>query len=59
VLGFLIPFARCAVGEYLRNSAPADIPNEDALFVFGRFAALRVEFVDKLDRCEVVPRLLF
>ena len=58
MFGFLIPFARCGVSEYLRNSAPADVSDEDALFVFGRFAAFRVEPVNKLDRREVVPAFL-
>jgi hypothetical protein len=43
----------------LRNAAPSDESNEDALLVFTRFAAFRVESVDKLDRREVVPAFLF
>ena len=58
MFGFLVPFAQCGVREYLRNSAPADVSDEDALFIFGRFAALRVEPVNKLDRREVVPAFL-
>jgi hypothetical protein len=58
VFGFLVPFAQCGVREYLRNSAPANVADEDAFFVFSRFAALGVEFVDKLDRREVIPAFL-
>jgi hypothetical protein len=43
----------------LRNAAPADILDEDALLLFGCFATLRVESVDKLNRREVVPTFLF
>jgi hypothetical protein len=47
------------ISEDLRNSAPADIFYEDALFIFGRVARFRIESVRKLDGCEVVPALLF
>jgi hypothetical protein len=47
------------ISEYLRNSAPADIPDEDVLLVFGCFAAFRAESMDQLDCREVVPALLF
>jgi hypothetical protein len=47
------------IGEDLRNSAPTDVFYEDALFIFGRFAAFRIESVRKLDRREVVAALLF
>ena len=45
--------------EDLRDSAPPDIFYEDALFIFGCFAAFRIESVRELDRGEVVPTLLF
>ncbi len=55
----MVPFARRGVSEDLRNSAPTDISNEDALFIFGGFTAFRVEPVNKLDSGEVVSALLF
>jgi hypothetical protein len=47
------------ISEDLRNSAPPDILYEDALFIFGGFAAFRIESVRKLDGREVIPALLF
>jgi hypothetical protein len=58
-LPFEVPFVRSALGKYLGNTAPTNVPDEDALFVSSRFAAFRVESVDKLDRREVVPAFLF
>jgi hypothetical protein len=41
------------------NSAAAYIFHEDALFIIGRFAAFRVESLNKLARREIVAAFLF
>jgi hypothetical protein len=45
-------------GKHLGNAAPPDIPDQDALLVFDRFAPFSVESMDKLNGRDVVPAFL-
>ena len=51
--------AEISIKDLLREGAPADIPGEDLLFIFGRISVFRLEFLEELYCFDVGADLSF
>ena len=54
----MLPSLRCWIGEDLGYAAPADVPNEDSLFLFGCSSIFCLKLMRELDRGKVIAAFL-